>query len=386
MSDVPTAHLRRAGRTASTRLSEGVSGLRGSWRVILQATVAAVLAYLLAEAIGHTNPFFAPIAAISTVAISLAHRLRRASELVVGNAIGILLADLLIAQIGTGAWQLGLIVAVALVTALLAGGGPILIMQSSSSAILIATLAPPTDAVPWNIERFLDALIGGGIGLLVAALLMPVDPVRTARQATMPVLTTLAEGYTSISRALAAGDSAAADATLADLRATQPVVAGFHAGLDATRESVRLAPWYWGQRTVVASYALAGFHLDNALRNLRVLARQAAAALHRGDRVPPELPSALELLATAAQGLEPVLAGEAAAEAVLDDLQEAIAQATGLLGDGEVSRQAGPFLAPLVGQVRLSASDLLQAAGLSNAESRALIGAAAGDADPLPEP
>ncbi len=367
------SRLSRAGSTTAARARDGVLEARRSWRVILQATVAASLAYAAAQAIGHETPFFAPIAAIATVAISLAHRLRRAAELLVGNALGILFADLLIARIGTGAWQVGLVVALALAGALLVGGGPILIMQSSSAAILIATLTPPTDAQPWNTGRFVDALIGGGIGLAVSALLMPVDPGRHARRATQPVLAALSDGYAEVARALRARDGEAADAALVRLRATTPVLEGFHAGLDATRESVRLAPWYWGQRTLLASYALAGVHLDNALRNLRVLARQAALALDRGEHVPDGIPEALDHLASGAAGLGSLLAGDAAVEQVHQDLLGAVASTVGATDESAEHGRPGLFTGPIVAQVRLSSSDLLQASGLSGAEAAALI-------------
>jgi uncharacterized membrane protein YgaE (UPF0421/DUF939 family) len=369
------AHVGRAQRSARSGVREGVLALRRSWLVVLQATVAATAAYALSLAIGHETPFFAPIAALATVAISLAHRLRRASELVLGNAAGILLADLLIARIGTGVWQLGLVVALALVIAILLGGGPILIMQASSAAILIATIAPPTDTVPWNIDRFVDALIGGGMGLLVSALLLPVDPAKQAQRATEPLVATLATGYAAVARVLRSGDAAGAETALAGLRDTDPVVAGFQAGLDVTRESVRLAPWYWGQRTVLAAYALAGVHLDHALRNLRVLARQAAATLRRGEAVPEPLVTAVEALAQAATGLGPVLAGTADAEDVLELLERAaIAAATPLDPD------QGLYLAPMLGQVRLSVADLAQALGVPPQQARALVHRDAGAA------
>ena len=101
-----------------------------------------------------------------------------------------------------------------------------------------------------------------------------------------------------------------------DLRGTAPILASFHAGLDATRESVRLSPWYWGQRQTLATYTIAGGHLDNALRNLRVLARQAAIALDRDDVVPAAIPHALLGLADGVESLGPAIAGEAEVEPV----------------------------------------------------------------------
>ena len=370
----PRTALTGAGSTTLSRAQDGLTEARRSWRVILQATVAAALAYAAAEALGHDVPFFAPIAAIATVAVSLAHRLRRASELVVGNAIGILFADILIAQIGTGAWQVGLVVILALTGAVMLGGGPILIMQASSAAILIATLTPPTANEPWNTGRFVDALIGGGIGLVISALLMPVDPGRHARAATDPMLRTLRDGYEGVGLALAHADAALADKVLADLRATAPVLAGFHAGLDATRESVRLAPWYWGQRTLLASYALAGVHLDNALRNLRVLARQAALALDRQEPVPAAIPAAMTHLAQAMAGLGEVLAGEADPAGVCGILLTAVQETVGVTASEEASQApTGLFNAPMIAQIRLSVADLLQSTGMSAEEAAGAI-------------
>lgn len=378
----PGAALTAAVTHSFARARDGLAEAHRSWRVILQATVAASLAYAAAEAIGHEVPFFAPIAAIATVAVSLAHRLRRAAELLVGNAIGILLADILIAQIGTGAWQVGLVVALALTGALMLGGGPILIVQASSAAILIATLTPPTAAEPWNTGRFVDALIGGGIGLAVSALLMPVDPGRHARKATDPVLAALVAGYRRVGRSLTDADPAAADAVLADLRATAPVLDGFRAGLDATRESVRLAPWYWGQRTLLASYVLAGFHLDNALRNLRVLARQATVALDRGERIPPAVPAALTLMAQATGELDRVLAGELDPAPVRALLRDAVALTIGATAPGPAGPDhVGLFSTPMVAQVRMSVADLMQATGMTANDAATAIRSVADQSD-----
>ncbi|HYN57661.1 MAG TPA: FUSC family protein [Motilibacterales bacterium] len=361
-----SAHLTRAGRATLGRTAQGMEEARRSWRIILQATLAASLAYAAALALGHDQPFFAPIAAIATVAVSLAHRLRRSAELLLGNAIGILFADLLIAQIGTGVWQLGLVVAIALTTAIMAGGGPILIMQASSAGILIATLTPPTEAQPWNTSRFVDALIGGLVGLVVSALVMPVDPARHAHQVTLPVITAIASGYRRVAAALTDRDPDGARAVLDDLRGTAPVLASFHAGLDATRESVRLSPWYWGQRQTLTTYTLAGGHLDNALRNLRVLARQVSIALDRGDHVPSEIQLALSDLADGVEALGPALAGDGDVEPVRTVILDAVTAAA-------AAPSEGLFTAPMVAQIRMSASDLLQATDMTVGEAATAI-------------
>ena len=359
--------LTSAGSQAAHRLSDAAGRLRRSWRVVAQATVAASVALALAGLIGHENAYFAPIAAISTVATSLSQRLRRAGELVVGNAVGILLADLLIARIGTGPIQLALVVALALVSAIAVGGGPILLMQASSSAILITTLTPPTAAQPWNTGRVVDALIGGCIGLAAAALIMPADPARTIRRGTAPLLSTLADSYTALATAFADRDGDAAREILTGLRDSAQAVAGFQANLAATRETVRMSPWYWKQRELVASYTLVGFHLDNALRNLRVLARQGTLCLQRGEELPEDVPAALTDLARAVGGLDAVLAGETDPVPVRGALLAA-ARKSAAAAHGPVPH--GPYGTSVRIQVRLSVSDLLQATGLSPEQTR----------------
>ena len=82
--------------------------VRRSARPILQTAVAASLAWLVAtELVGHDQPFFAPISAVVTLGLTVGERRRRAVELAIGVAVGIAIADLLVAPIGTGTWQIG---------------------------------------------------------------------------------------------------------------------------------------------------------------------------------------------------------------------------------------------------------------------------------------
>ena len=67
---------------------------------------------------------------------------RRAFELVGGVILGILVADLIVHAIGTGPWQAGVMVVLAMTTAIAVGGGELLVAESAVSAILMATLDP----------------------------------------------------------------------------------------------------------------------------------------------------------------------------------------------------------------------------------------------------
>ncbi len=73
-------------------------------------------------------------------------QVRQTVELIVGVAVGIGIADLLARVIGTGAIQIGVVVAVALIAATAIDGGPLLFGQAASSGILVVALPVPGGA------------------------------------------------------------------------------------------------------------------------------------------------------------------------------------------------------------------------------------------------
>ena len=106
------------------RLDGALRRLRTSALPIVQCGLAAGAAWLVAhDLVGHERPFFAPIAAVISLGVSLANRLRRAVELVVGVSLGVLVGDLLISVIGSGWWQITLVVILAVAAAVFADGG-----------------------------------------------------------------------------------------------------------------------------------------------------------------------------------------------------------------------------------------------------------------------
>lgn len=163
---------------------------------IVQCAVAAALAWLVAsEVFEHSRPFFAPIAVVICIGVGMGQqRLRRVVELVVGVSVGIGVGDLLVSRIGIGAWQIALVLALAMTVSVLLDGGPLITLQAGSSAVLVVTLLPP--AGPAGLDRMLDALIGGLLGLAAIALL-PGDPPGVARKHGQLMLAELAAATSS---------------------------------------------------------------------------------------------------------------------------------------------------------------------------------------------
>jgi uncharacterized membrane protein YgaE (UPF0421/DUF939 family) len=367
----------RSRATARSRLDD----LRRNAWPIVQAALAAAAAWLVAtEVIGHPRPFFAPVAAIISLGVTLTYRGRRAVELTVGVAIGIGVGDLLVWALGTGTLQIALVVALAMTGAVLVGGGALLATQAAVSGVLVATLQPPTHGPDFT--RFVDALAGGIVGLTVSVLL-PADPVETLRRTTRPVLEEIAAVLGRLAGALRSPDVAAAQEALERARAIEEDFAGLVEAVRFGRETARYAPARRGARDVVARYADAAPHLDRAVRNVRVLARGVIRALDLGEPVPEALPTAFDDLARAARALETALEHGSGREAVRDAAVRAARGVTDASGTG-----ADFSIGLLVGQVRSIAVDLLRAAGAERETAIRLVRETTPRENPigLPEP
>ena len=98
------ALLGEAAERSRTSMRTRFERLVVAWRSIVQTAAAATVAYLVAtELVGHAQPFFAPVAAIITLGITVGQRRRRAVELALGVAVGIAVADGLVLLTGPGA-------------------------------------------------------------------------------------------------------------------------------------------------------------------------------------------------------------------------------------------------------------------------------------------
>src|ERR1700750_286140 len=115
------------------------------WRrlapTLLFGAGGAGAAWLIAKSLfGMTGAFFAPVAAVITLGLTVGSRLNRAIELSLGVPLGIALADVRVLEVGAGVPQLIGIVFVATSVAVFLGGGPLLASQAAVSGILVVTL------------------------------------------------------------------------------------------------------------------------------------------------------------------------------------------------------------------------------------------------------
>ncbi len=357
-----------------SRLSvrERLGRLRTAWRTMVQAGLATVIAWTIAhEVIGHPRPFFAPIAAIVTLGVTLGQRTRRAVEVAVGVTVGIAVADLLVLLIGSGTWQLLVIVMLAMTAAILLGSGTLLVTQAAASAVLVVTLQPP-DVSGITFARSLDAAVGAATALVVSLLVLPVDVVRLIREAAEPVLRELSATLEDIAVALDERSEQATEAALLRARAIDDDLGRFREAIDVGQEGRMTTFGRRSAREQIGLYATAGAQIDLAVRNTRVLARGAMRAIAVGDATPPGVSLALRELAESVRALGTILADPSRGADVIEPAVRAAAHATVVLEE-----TANLSVSVIVGQIRSTATDLLRSTGIGLLEAQRMVRAAA---------
>jgi uncharacterized membrane protein YgaE (UPF0421/DUF939 family) len=357
--------VRRSRMSAGDRVGE----LKDLALPVAQSAIAAALAWVVArQVVGHPRPFFAPISALIAIGATHGQPGRRAVELVVGVSLGVGVADLLIAGIGTGTWQLALVVVLAMTAAILVGGRELVRLQAGVSAVLVATLQPPTGGV--NFSRAVDALVGG-VAALVVTSVIPAHPLARVRRAADAAIPELAATIDDIAAALRGRDRQGAGAALERARALDALTDRLRDQVETGRDIVRLSPRRQTRERLV-TYADAAVQLDLAVRNVRVLARGALRAIELGDPVPPLVPDAVDDLALSVRSIGTALATGKGEETARTAAVRAAGKATLALEEtGNLS------VSVLVGQVRSTAVDLLRALGVDPEEGRAAVREAA---------
>lgn len=337
---------------------------RSYWFLIAQTAVTAGLAWLVAtELLNHPEPFFAPVAAIITLGVSYGQRMRRGIEIAIGVAVGVLVGDVFAVLFGTGVWQIIVVLVLAMSVATLLSNRQLVIIQACVQSVIVVALAP---TAAQGFGRWLDAVVGCALALLVATL-APSAPLRKPARRAAQVLDHLAATLEACAAELKESDEQAGDAVLEQARKTDEALTELN---DATAEGlavVRQSPFRRRQLAGVEAYAQLVDPLEHASRNLRVLARRCAVALWRGEEVPRPYRVQMSALAEVMRFMAVELRNGRLPTRARDRLV-AVGEATSHLTlSGSISAVV------ILAQVRSITADLLELTGIDYAEARELI-------------
>ncbi|WP_246117307.1 FUSC family protein [Cellulomonas composti] len=350
------------------RARQGVARVRSAWFPILQAAVAGGLAFAFSRhVLGHPYPFFAPVSTWIALGFSMDRSVRRVAELAVGVALGVGLGDAVVHVIGSGVWQVAVVLFVAALVARFLDRGAMLTTQAGVQAIVIVGLpAVGTAGSPFG--RWTDALVGGALALGVA-LLTPSDPRRHPRALGGRALDEVATVLLGLKDGLAQRSATLVEDALVRGRASQPVFDDWTDAATNARDLARISPAVRRHRDELAALVVASVHAERAMRNTRVLVRRAlpvvdAPATHDLDG----LAATVLDLAIAAQDLSAATSGGVRPDRACSELLAAAASL-----DPFVLAPDDWHVQSLVLLARSLVVDLLEAADVDPAAARAAL-------------
>lgn len=364
------SRLEAARENGAQRLRASVARLRLSALPIVQCALGAALAWFIAHnVIGHANPFFAPTAAVISIGLSFGAKIRRSAELVVGVAVGIGIGDLFISAVGTGVWQIALVVVVAMALAVFVDGGSIISIQAAGSAVLVATLMPPSSNA--SFDRMIDALVGGLVGVVVVAAI-PAHPVRRARDHAGNVLKVVQDALSAGAEGLLEQDARKIGDGLQSVRGTQSTIESLRSSLEGGKEISRISPLYWNSRPRLDRLRDAADPVDNAVRNTRVLLRRSLTLVRDDEILDPRL---IEVVAALSDAVDVVRRSILAEPGEQPDRAEAtrVLRSVAKQTRPELVEGAGLSAHVVFAQVRSILVDLMQACGMKRISAIALL-------------
>jgi uncharacterized membrane protein YgaE (UPF0421/DUF939 family) len=347
-----------------TSLRARIARLRSkSWQVGQCAVATGVAWFLAQHLLGHAQPYFAPIVALISLGTSYGQRLRRVAEVTIGVAVGVFLGDLYTHLLGRGPWQITVMIGLAMVIALLLDASPLLLNQVAVQSLIVVTVLPNPGAA---FLRWTDALVGGVVALLAAAV-VPGAPLRRPREQAAVVVRRISALLRTSADSIEDGDVERALATLSDARSTDALVAELRAASDEGLSVVASSPFRWRHRGGLRRLTDLVEPLDFALRSTRVLARRIAVANYRGEPIPREYAAFLREIADVADRMAEELTADRMASVERDSLvalahRSSELARTPVLSAEVVLAQSRSLLADLLavtGMDPLAATDLI---------------------------
>jgi uncharacterized membrane protein YgaE (UPF0421/DUF939 family) len=335
-----------------------VTGSRALQRVVadawplLQGTAAATAAWVLAKYVfDHSQPFFAPIAALVALNTALGERGLNALRLLQGVVLGIVVAEVILATLGGGYGSMALAILVATAAARALGGTRIVIAQAAVAAILTIAVADAEAGV----ERLTDALIGAGVALVFSQVLFSPEPLRLLRRAEAAMLERMAAGLALTARALEQGDDELAEQAIAALRELPDDVAELRRTRRASARVARRTLVWRAHRELVVRENENADHLDLLGGSCLMLARVAPSLTPpEQEAIEPSVRGLADVLAALARDLGDRTTRQRAADRALE-VANSVSGSDALPGSASALAITG---------VRLVATDLMVFAGV----------------------
>jgi uncharacterized membrane protein YgaE (UPF0421/DUF939 family) len=268
------------------------------WRT-LKATLAAVLAYLVAVAMlgNDVPPLLAPLTALLVAQVTVFRTVTSGVERVGSVVAGVLVAVLISKVVGLTWWSLGITILVSLVIGRVLHLGEHTLEVPISAMLVLAVAGQAGTAA---LDRVAETLVGAVTGVVVSFMLRPPVYVQPAGDAVGALATEMADLLAALGRELTEGwSSGQARAWEERARELDRPLHAARVALARGEESLRLNPRQRRVREGASSLRAALAALEHAavqLRGITLDLDDLAEAVEATDQAEPELLIALGAL------------------------------------------------------------------------------------------
>jgi len=139
---------------------------------IVKTAFAAALSWFVATSLLHSeSPYFAAVAAIITVQVTVADSVDKATQRIIGIMGGVLLSMLLGHWFRIGAVSIFFIILIGMAVAKAFRMNPQIISQVAISSLLVLAFGQTREG--YGFERIFETILGSGIAVLINALIIP---------------------------------------------------------------------------------------------------------------------------------------------------------------------------------------------------------------------
>ncbi len=254
------------------RLPRRAIAVASDHRRLAKSAFAAGLSWWLAERLfAFNDPYFAPLAAILTLQVTVTQSLRASAQRIAGVVVGVSLAALLMHFLTVNAGTVTLLIFAGLVLGTVLRMPEQAISQIAVSALLVAALGAAKPGYAWH--RVIETAIGAAAAIAVNALIVPASHMDKVRAALAEFASRLGELINHLAELLR--DESGGSELLDRARKLNQSVSGIRSVLTLSDQHLR---WnYFGarERPQLEAYET----MFGSLERVSVLARALARAL-----------------------------------------------------------------------------------------------------------
>ncbi|PKV75428.1 FUSC family protein [Pontibacter ramchanderi] len=166
---------------------------------IVKTAFAASLSWFVASTLLQSEyPYFAPIAAIITVQVTVLDSVNKATQRIVGIIGGVLLSMLLGHWLSINAFSIFLVILLGMGISKALRMNPQIISQVAISSLLVLAFGHTEEG--YAFERIIETVLGSGIAVLINALIVPQNAIPDVERSVVGYSNLSAETLISLSR------------------------------------------------------------------------------------------------------------------------------------------------------------------------------------------